>query len=55
MGHWSEMLVDEVAREVAQRGGGSPDRRALTEVLVRVGRELEVLSGRSFHPLRRMT
>lgn len=55
MGHWSESLVDEVAREVAQRGGGSPDRRLLTDMLARVGRELEVLSGRSFHPLRRTT
>ena len=55
MGHWSESLVDEVAHEVAQRGGGSPDRRMLTDMLARVGRELEVLSGRSFHPLRRTT
>ena len=55
MGHWSESLVDEVAHEVAQRGGGSPDRRLLTDMLARVGRELEILSGRSFHPLRRMT
>ena len=38
-----------------RRGGGSPDRRMLTDLLARVGRELEVLSGRSFHPLRRMT
>src|SRR6266571_1993839 len=55
MGHWSESLVDEVAHEVAQRGGGSPDRRLLIDVLSRVGRELEILSGRSFHPLRRTT
>ncbi len=51
MGHWSESLVDEVA----QRTGGSPDRRVVMDLLARVGRELEVLSGRSFHPLRRMT
>jgi hypothetical protein len=55
VGHWSESLVDEVANEVAQRGGGNPDRRMLIDTLARVGRELEVLSGRSFHPLRRMT
>lgn len=55
MGHWSESLVDEVAHEVAQRTGASPDRRVVMDLLARVGRELEVLSGRSFHPLRRMT
>jgi hypothetical protein len=55
MGHWAESLVDEVAHEVAQRGGGSPDRRMLIDVLAEVGRELEVLSGRSFRPARRMT
>ena len=55
VGHWSEMLVDEVTREVARRGGSSPDRRMLTDLLARVGRELEVLSGRSFHPPRRAT
>lgn len=49
------MLVDEVAHEVAQRGGGSPDRRKLTDMLAQVGHELEVLSGRSFQPARRMT
>jgi hypothetical protein len=51
MGHWSESLVDEVAQQI----GGSPDRRALMDLLAQAGRELEVLSGRSFHPLRRMT
>ena len=55
MGHWSEILIDEVAHEVAQRGGGSPDRRMLIDMLARVGGELDILSGRSFHPLRRMT
>jgi hypothetical protein len=53
--HWSESLVDEVAHEVAKRGGGSLDRRMLIDLAARAGRELEVLSGRSFHPLRRMT
>jgi hypothetical protein len=51
MGHWSEDLVDEVARQV----GGNPDRRMLVEVLAVAGRELELLSGRSFHPLRSAT
>lgn len=51
MGHWSESLVDEVAQQL----GGSPDRRVVMDALARAGRELEVLSGRSFHPLRRMT
>ena len=55
MGHWSESLVDEVAHEVAQRGGGSPDRRLLTDMAALAGRELEILSGRSFHPLRQTT
>jgi hypothetical protein len=51
MGHWSETLVDEVAQQI----GGSPDRRLLVDVLAHAGRELEVLSGRSFHALRRAT
>jgi hypothetical protein len=51
MGHWSESLVDELAQQV----GGSPDRNLLTDLLAQVGRELDVLSGRSFHPLRRTT
>jgi hypothetical protein len=51
MGHWSESLV----YEAAQRIGGIPDRGVLVDVLARVGRELEVLSGRSFHALRRAT
>jgi hypothetical protein len=49
------MLVDEVAHEIAQRGGGNPDRRLLTDLAAQAGREMEVLSGRSFRPLRRMT
>lgn len=55
MGHWSEILIDEVAHEVARRGGGSPDRRMLIDVLAQAGRELDVLSGRSFRPARRTT
>jgi hypothetical protein len=49
------MLIDDVAHEVRRRGGGSPDRRVLMDVLARVGRELDVLSGRSFRPARRTT
>ncbi len=51
MGHWSESLVDEAAQQL----GGSPDRRVLMDVLTKVGRNLEVLSGRSYHPPRRTT
>jgi hypothetical protein len=49
------MLADEVAHEVARRGGGSPDRRTLTDLLAQVGREIDVLAGRSFRPARRTT
>jgi hypothetical protein len=55
VGHWSETLADEVVHEVAQRAGVIPDRRKVMDTLDRVGRELEILSGRSFHPLRQMT
>jgi hypothetical protein len=51
MGHWSESLVDEIAQQI----GGNPDRRLLMDLAAQAGRELEVLSGRSFRPLRRMT
>ncbi|GAA5172031.1 hypothetical protein GCM10023321_71340 [Pseudonocardia eucalypti] len=51
MRHWSELLADEAA----QRLGGSVDRRVLIDLLARAGGELEVLSGRRFHPMRRMT
>ncbi|WP_369197616.1 hypothetical protein [Streptomyces djakartensis] len=51
MGHWSEGLVDETAKLI----GGSPDRRVLRDKLAQVGREVDVLSGRSFHPPRRST
>ena len=51
MGHWSESLVDEVAEQI----GGNPDRRLLRDLAAQAGREMEVLSGRSFRPLRRMT
>jgi hypothetical protein len=51
VGHWSESLVDEAAQQI----GGDPDRRVLMDLLAQAGRELEVLSGRSFHPLRRTT
>ncbi|NGO14581.1 hypothetical protein G5C60_45080 [Streptomyces sp. HC44] len=51
MGHWSEGLVDDAAKMI----GGSPDRHLLRDTLARVGREIDVLSGRSFQPLRRAT
>jgi hypothetical protein len=51
MGHWSESLVDEAAQQI----GGNPDRRVLMDLLAQAARELEVLSGRSYHPLRRTT
>lgn len=51
MGHWSESLADELAQQV----GGSPDRRMLRDLLAQAGRELNVLSGRSFHPPHRAT
>ncbi|WP_190019774.1 hypothetical protein [Streptomyces hiroshimensis] len=51
MGHWSEGLAEETAKLI----GGSPGRHMLIDVLGRVGREIDVLSGRSFQPLRRTT
>ncbi|MBX9397243.1 hypothetical protein K4749_27560 [Streptomyces sp. TRM72054] len=51
MGHWSEDLADETAKLI----GGTPDRRVLRDKLAQVGREVDVLSGRSFHPPRRST
>lgn len=51
MGHWSEELVDDAARLI----GGSPDLGVLRNLLLQTGQELEVLSGRSFHPVRRTT
>jgi hypothetical protein len=49
------MLADEVIREVAQRGGGTPDRRMVIDKLAQAGGELEILSGRSFQPARQRT
>lgn len=49
------MLVDEVVREVARRGGGTPDRGKVVEKLAEASGELELLSGRSFQPARRKT
>ncbi len=51
MGHWSESLVDEAAQQI----GGGPDREMLRDLLAQAGREIEVLSGRSYHPVRRTT
>lgn len=49
------MLADEVASEVARRGGGTPDRSRVVDILAQVGHELDILSGRSFQSLRRTT
>jgi hypothetical protein len=49
--HWSESLVDELAQKI----GGSPDRRALKDALVHAGRNIDILSGRSFGPPRMAT
>jgi hypothetical protein len=51
MGHWSESLIDEAAQQI----GGNPDRGVLRDLALQAGRELDVLSGRSFNPLRRTT
>lgn len=51
MGHWSESLVDEAAQLV----DGNPDRGKLRDLLAQVGSELELLSGRTFSPLRQTT
>ncbi|MFG3035939.1 hypothetical protein ACGFYZ_03450 [Streptomyces sp. NPDC048330] len=51
MGHWAEGLADEAVKLI----GGSPDRQVLTDMLVQAGREIDVLSGRSFQPLRLAT
>ncbi|MEU7133959.1 hypothetical protein [Streptomyces sp. NPDC046261] len=51
MGHWSEGLVDEAAKLIS----GGPDRRVLRDKLAQVGREIDVLSGRSFQPARQTT
>lgn len=51
MGHWSENLVEELAELV----GGDADREQLKDLLAQVGREIDVLSGRTYHPVRRTT
>ena len=51
MGHWSEDLVEELAVQV----GGDPDRKELRRLLLETGHEIETLSGRSYHPVRRST
>ncbi|MFF8995160.1 hypothetical protein ACF09H_35575 [Streptomyces sp. NPDC014983] len=51
MGHWSEGLVNEAAKLI----GGNPSRQVLTDMLAQAGREIEVLTGRSFQPLRQST
>lgn len=51
MGHWAEQLVDELA----QRLDGEHDRAVLLDVLVRTGRRIDMLAGRSFHAPRQTT
>jgi hypothetical protein len=47
MGHWAEAIVEEAAQQL----GGNPDRRVLMDLAVQAGREIDVLSGRTFQPL----
>jgi hypothetical protein len=49
------MLVDEVVREVARRGGGNLDRCKVIEKLAEASGEIELLSCRSFQLARRKT
>lgn len=51
VGHWSEELVDDVAGRV----GESVDRELLLKTLLAAGREIELMSGRSFHGTRTST
>lgn len=51
MGHWSEGLVDEVGGH----RGEAVDRDQLLGVLLAAGREIELMSGRSFHETRTAT
>lgn len=51
MGHWSEQLVDELVQQL----GPDADRQRVAELLGQVGREMDVLTGRSFAPLREVT
>lgn len=51
MGHWSESLIEELDQDLRE----GVDRQTLVDILGKVGRELDVLTGRSFDPLRRGT
>lgn len=51
MGHWTEGLVDELV----QRFGESLDRQTLTEIAFTAGREIEILYGRTFRCVVRLT
>lgn len=51
MGHWSESLVDDLARQV----GGTPHRDELLKMLRKAGQEIETLAGRTFEPVRQST
>ncbi|MHB1475427.1 MAG: hypothetical protein ACYCV4_17745 [Dermatophilaceae bacterium] len=51
MGHWSESLVDDVAKMV----GGDSDREVLRQMLLKAASEIEILAGRSFGYTDRVT
>ncbi|WP_146603851.1 hypothetical protein [Micromonospora deserti] len=51
MGHWSESLVDDLARQV----GGDADPEELRRILRKSAQEIETLSGRTFDPVQRST
>jgi len=48
MGHWSDGLVDEVAQQI----GPAVDRSVLVEAVATAGREIDLLSGHTYHPVR---
>jgi len=47
MGHWSDILLDEMDRQF----GGTVDREVLADLLSRAGHEIDVLAGRTFNPV----
>jgi hypothetical protein len=51
MGHWSERLLDDAAAVI----GPDVDRDRLLETLIRVGHEIDILSGRTFGSTERKT
>jgi len=51
VGHWSESLVDDLARQV----DGNPDPEELRRILRESAQEIETLSGRTFDLVQRST